>query len=203
MSQLTTDNKGVKRCNWSSTAPEFIAYHDDEWGFPSVDNFQLFEKLCLESFQSGLSWRTILVKRENFRRAFDHFDFHKVAQFDAQDIERLMADASIVRNKRKIEAVINNAQRAIELTEEFGSLANFLWRYRVQTADDFVAQSITTCPESIALSKDLKKRGWKFLGPTTLFAFMQSMGFINDHVEGCVTHQKVEEALNLLDLPKI
>ena len=162
---------------------------------------RLFEKICLESFQSGLSWRTILVKRENFRRAFDHFNFHTVAQFNDQDVERLMSDASIVRNKRKITAVINNAQKAIELKAEFGSLAHFLWSYRVTPPAGFTPQSLTTSAESIALSKALKKRGWQFLGPTTLYAFMQSMGFINDHVEGCITRQKVEDALNALIIP--
>lgn len=202
MSELITDNQGTQRCSWSNAAPEFITYHDEEWGFPSVDDYPLFEKLCLESFQSGLSWRTILVKRENFRRAFHHFNFHSIAKFDDVDIERLMADASIVRNRRKIEAVINNAQRAIELQAEFGSLAQFLWQYRVIPDDNFVPQSITTCAESVALSKVLKKRGWKFLGPTTLFAFMQSMGFINDHVKGCVTREKVDAALDHLAIPK-
>lgn len=201
MSLLYKDQNGIERCSWSSTAPEFIDYHDNEWGFPSVDDYKLFEKLCLESFQSGLSWRTILVKRENFRSAFAHFDFHQVAKFDQKDIERLMSDAGIVRNRRKIDAVINNAQRAIELKQEFGSLANFLWRYRVNPPRDFVAQSMTTSEESVALAKALKKRGWKFLGPTTLFAFMQSMGFLNDHVQGCISHKKVEQAINSLSLP--
>lgn len=198
MTQLITDEKGVVRCSWSSAAPDFIDYHDSEWGFPSHDDFQLFEKLCLESFQSGLSWRTILTKRENFRRAFKQFNYHKVAQFNDEYIQQLLQDSGIVRNKRKIEAVINNAQRAIELAEQYGSLSAYLWQYQVQTPKDYTAQSVTTCPESIALAKDLKKRGWKFLGPTTLFAFMQSMGFINDHIAGCHTRAKVDEALRLL-----
>ena len=163
-------------------------------GFPRQGWHHLFEKLSLESFQSGLSWRTILTKRENFRAAFHHFDFNKVARFTQRDINRLLQDEGIVRHRGKIEAVINNAQRAQELVEREGSLAAFLWRYEPDAKQLPEPQSASTSPESIALSKDLKKMGWKFVGPTTAYAFMQAMGLINDHVEGCVTRVKVERA---------
>ncbi|MEH6445562.1 MAG: DNA-3-methyladenine glycosylase I [Oceanospirillaceae bacterium] len=194
MTQIFTDKTGNVRCGWSESAPEFIDYHDNEWGFPSNDDYHLFEKLCLESFQSGLSWRTILVKRENFRAAFKQFNFHEVALFTTLDVARLLQDKGIVRNRRKIEAVINNAQRACELIKTEGSLAQYLWGYQPATILSVDPQSATTSAESIALSKDLKKRGWKFLGPTTLYAFMQSMGFFNDHIEGCMTREKVTKA---------
>jgi DNA-3-methyladenine glycosylase I len=172
----------------------FFDYHDQEWGFPVADDIRLFEKLCLESFQSGLSWRTILDKRENFRRAFDHFDFHKVAQFTEQDVQRLLQDAGIVRHRGKIEAVINNAQRAQELVAQHGSLAAFFWQYEPDEATLPPPQSVTTSPESVALSKALKKMGWKFVGPTTVYAFMEAMGLINNHVEACISRPKVAEA---------
>ncbi|WP_299139610.1 DNA-3-methyladenine glycosylase I [uncultured Tateyamaria sp.] len=185
---------GHERCKWSGSAPEFLDYHDTEWGFPVVDDTRLFEKLCLESFQSGLSWRTILNKREGFRRAFDGFDATKVARYGDADVARLLADASIVRHRGKIEAVINNAQRALEMVESEGSLARFLWQY--EPADDEVAepQTQSTSASSVALSKELKRRGWKFVGPTTVFAFMQAMGLINDHSHGCVRRDAAEKA---------
>jgi len=183
---------GRPRCRWSSATPDYIAYHDKEWGFPVSDDFRLFEKLSLEGFQSGLSWRTILAKRENFRAAFAHFDFHKVARFTEHDVERLLRDAGIVRHRGKIEAVINNAQRARELVEQEGSLAAFTWRYEPQQTGK--PQIVSTSPESIALSKDLKKRGWRFVGPTTVYAFMQAMGLVNDHVEGCAIRDEVQKA---------
>ena len=185
---------GEPRCRWCAAAPAFLDYHDREWGFPVGDDQRLFEKLCLESFQSGLSWRTILEKRENFRAAFHQFDFHKVAAFGDADVARLLQDAGIVRHRGKIEAVINNAQRAVELVEREGSLAAYAWRYEPDPANLPPPQSQTTSPESIAMSRDLKKRGWKFVGPTTVYAFMQAMGLINDHVEGCIIRAKVEEA---------
>jgi DNA-3-methyladenine glycosylase I len=182
---------GQTRCRWCDAAPEFLGYHDNEWGFPVGDDTRLFEKLCLESFQSGLSWRTILNKRENFRAAFAGFDHHKIAAFDAADRARLMADTGIVRNKSKIEATINNAQRMGELVEAEGSLAAYVWRFEPAAEALAEPQSVSTSAASVALAKELKKRGWKFLGPTTVFAFMQAMGLINDHAEGCVMREQV------------
>lgn len=184
---------GKPRCRWCAITPDFVAYHDREWGFPVGDDIRLFEKLCLESFQSGLSWRTILSKREHFRAAFAGFDFRTVARFDDADVARLMADAGIVRHRGKIEAVINNAARACELVAAEGSLAAFLWRF--EPADDGIPpQSRSTSPASEALSKALRKQGWKFVGPTTVYAFMQAMGLVNDHAEGCVIRDEVAAA---------
>ena len=183
---------GKARCRWCAAAPEFLGYHDTEWGFPVGDDHRLFEKLSLEGFQSGLSWRTILAKRENFRAAFHDFDFDRIARFTRRDVERLLKDAGIVRHRGKIEAVINNARRARELVKQEGSLAAFLWRYEPHSRRS--AQAASTSAESIALSKDLKKQGWQFVGPTTVYAFMQAMGLINDHVEDCVIRTKVERA---------
>ena len=185
---------GESRCQWCGAAPEFLDYHDKEWGFPVDDDYRLFEKLSLESFQSGLSWRTILAKRENFRAAFHRFNFDKIARFGDKDRDRLLQDEGIVRHRGKIEAVINNARRARELVEREGSLAAFVWRYEPDPARLAKPQSASTSAESIALSKDLKKLGWKFVGPTTAYAFMQAMGLINDHVEGCVVRARVERA---------
>ena len=185
---------GKLRCKWCSAAPEFLHYHDTEWGFPVKDDHRLFEKLCLEGFQSGLSWRTILAKRENFRAAFHHFDFDKIARFTQRDINRLLKDEGIVRHRGKIEAVINNAKRARELVKQEGSLAAFFWRYEPDAKRLAKPQTVSTSAESIALSKDLKKLGWKFVGPTTAYAFIQAMGLINDHVEGCVIRTKVARA---------
>ncbi len=183
---------GKRRCRWSGAAPEFPAYHDREWGFPVDDDRQLFEKLCLEGFQSGLSWRTILAKRENFRVAFARFDFDRVARFTARDVTRLLKDSGIVRHRGKIEAVINNARRARELVASEGSLATFFWQYAPEVAAK--PQAASTSAESIALSKELKRRGWKFVGPTTVYAFMQAMGLINDHAQDCVARDKAERA---------
>lgn len=182
---LFSGDDGHERCRWCGGAPEFVPYHDSEWGFPVADDRRLFEKLSLEGFQSGLSWRTILNKREAFRAGFANFDIDAVASFGADDVDRLLADKGIVRHRGKIEAVINNAARAQELIVEAGSIAAFVWRYEAKTPAP--PQSQTTSPESEALSKALKKRGWKFVGPTTIFAFMQAMGLINDHAEGCVS----------------
>ena len=184
---------GKPRCFWCGSVPEFFPYHDNEWGFPVDDDVRLFEKLCLESFQSGLSWRTILAKRENFRRAFAEFDIERVARFTPHDVARLLQDAGIVRHRGKIEAVVNNAQRAQELIASEGSLAAYFWRFE-PPRDEVAPQSQTTSAVSVAISKDLKKRGWKFVGPTTVFAFMQAMGLINDHVEDCVIRAKVAAA---------
>jgi DNA-3-methyladenine glycosylase I len=190
---------GVARCFWGASAPEYVAYHDTEWGFPVSDDRRLFEKLCLEGFQSGLSWLTILRKREGFRRAFAGFDFEQVARFGAKDVKRLLADASIVRHRGKIEATINNAQRAVELVEAEGSLAAFVWQYEPDPATrpkrmtwEALLEMAQT-PESQALAKELKRRGWRFVGPTTVYAFMQAMGLVNDHIEGCDARQVVEQ----------
>ena len=185
---------GRPRCRWCSAAPEFLDYHDTEWGFPVGDDRRLFEKLSLECFQSGLSWRTILAKRENFRTAFRGFDFDKIARFTARDVERLLKDQGIIRHRGKIEAVINNARRAQELVKSDGSLAAFVWRYEPAPTQTVKPQTVSTSAESIALSKDLKKLGWKFVGPTTVYAFMQAMGLINDHVEDCAIRAEVERA---------
>jgi len=193
MSTTIIGPDGQPRCSWSGAAPEFLAYHDTEWGFPVSDDRRLFEKLCLEGFQAGLSWRTILAKRENFRSAFCNFDVDRIARFTQHDVERLLKDAGIVRNRSKIEAVINNAQRAQELVKQEGSLAAFIWRYEPDTPLA-QPQTVSISEESLALSKELKKRGWKFVGPTTVYAFMQAMGLINDHVAGCVTRAEVERA---------
>lgn len=185
---------GERRCRWCAAAPEFLGYHDNEWGFPVADDRRLFEKLSLEGFQSGLSWRTILAKRENFRAAFDGFDFDTIAGYDERDVRRLLADAGIVRHRGKIEAVIANARRAQELVEREGSLAAFVWRFEAAPDPTHAPQTASTSSASIALSKELKKRGWKFVGPTTVYAFMQAMGLVNDHVEDCVIRAKVARA---------
>ncbi|GAB3850466.1 DNA-3-methyladenine glycosylase I [Nesterenkonia populi] len=179
---------------WAEQAPELLRYHDAEWGFPVSDDRRLFEKMCLESFQSGLSWRTILNKRENFRAAFANFQIEAVARFGDSDVARLLGDAGIVRNRAKIEAVINNARRAEELLEHEGPLARLIWSYEPAAAELGEPQTMTTSPASIAMARDLTSRGWKFLGPTTLFAFMQSMGLINDHLLACPTRPAVDAA---------
>lgn len=191
MSAFTLGPDNRPRCRWCAAAPEFLAYHDGEWGFPVNDDKRLFEKLSLEGFQSGLSWRTILAKRENFREAFHGFDIDRIAAFGEKDVERLLGNAGIVRHRGKIEAVINNARQARELVAREGSLAAFVWRYEPgETRAE--PQSRSTSPESIALSKELKKRGWRFVGPTTVYAFMQAMGLVNDHIEGCTCRAEVE-----------
>ncbi len=191
---ITSGPDGRPRCQWCTVTPEYLAYHDTEWGFPVADDRRLFEKLCLEGFQSGLSWRTILAKRENFRAAFRNFEADKVACFTEKDVERLLQDAGIVRHRGKIQAVINNAARALELVQQEGSLAAYFWRFEPPKAERAKSQIVATTAESIALSKDLKKRGWKFVGPTTVYAFMQAMGLVNDHAEGCVIKTDVEKA---------
>ena len=194
MSTTFTGPDGKPRCPWCGDAPEFLDYHDTEWGFPVSDDVRLFEKLSLEGFQSGLSWRTILVKREGFRVAFHGFDFDKVARFIGRDVERLLKDEGIVRHRGKIEAVINNARQVRELVKREGSLAAFIWRYEPGIEELAQPQTASTSAVSIALSKGLKQQGWKFVGPTTVYAFMQAMGLINDHAEDCVIRAKAEAA---------
>ena len=194
MSATTVGPDGRSRCRWCDAAPEFLAYHASEWGFPVSDDHRLFEKLSLESFQSGLSWRTILCKRDNFRAAFADFDFERIARFTQHDVDRLLRDEGIVRHRGKIDAVVNNARRALEIVGREGSLAAFFWRYEPGTKPAAAAQTASTSVESLALSRDLKKLGWKFVGPTTMYAFMQAMGLINDHVGDCVIRAEVERA---------
>lgn len=191
---------GAARCFWCAATPQYLAYHDEEWGYPVDSDTRLFEKICLESFQSGLSWRTILEKRENFRAAFAGFDFTKVAEFGADDVARLLQDTSIIRHRGKIEATINNAKRAIEMVADEGSLAAFFWQFEPETPP--APQSATTIPESVALAKELKKRGWKFVGPTTAFAFMQAMGLVNDHAIGCVKRAQADKARQAFTPPQ-
>jgi DNA-3-methyladenine glycosylase I len=179
--RLVQGDDGVTRCWWGASTPEYSAYHDEEWGFPVADDRRLFEKLCLEGFQAGLSWLTILRKREGFRRAFAGFDFEAVARFGEHDVERLLGDASIVRHRGKIESTINNARRAIELVESVGSLAAYVWRFEGEA-------------DGAALAKGLKARGWTFVGPTTVYAFMQAMGLVNDHLEGCDARGRAAQA---------
>jgi DNA-3-methyladenine glycosylase I len=193
---------GQPRCHWCGATPEYVDYHDREWGFPVADDQRLFEKICLEGFQSGLSWRTILSKRENFRAAFKGFDFARVARFSERDIQRLLADAGIVRHRGKIEATINNAARALELVAEQGSLAAYFWRFEPGDAQTREPSGRSTSPESEALSKDLKKRGWRFVGPTTVYAFMQAMGLVNDHSAQCVVRTRVQAARKAFRPPK-
>ncbi|GAA4892036.1 DNA-3-methyladenine glycosylase I [Streptomyces coeruleoprunus] len=193
---------GEPRCRWAGSAPEFLGYHDTEWGFPVVDDRRLLEKISLEGFQSGLSWRTILAKRENFRTAFAGFDFHAIADFADDDVRRLVSNAGIVRHRGKIEAVINNARRAVELEREAGSLAAYFWRFEPDPSEVDPPQSVSTSPASVTLSKDLKKRGWKFVGPTTAFAFMQAMGLINDHATECSTRTLVRAARTAVTPPR-
>ena len=188
---LFNDDSKVARCFWCAASPFYRHYHDTEWGFPVSDERRLFEKICLEGFQAGLSWLTILNKRENFRAAFANFDAVQVADFDAADTRRLLADAGIVRHAGKIASAINNAKRVLELRREYGSLGAYVWALEPTAADRPISatyevlKTFTTSPASVALSKDLKKRGWTFVGPTTMYAFMQAMGLVNDHIEGC------------------
>jgi DNA-3-methyladenine glycosylase I len=181
----------VPRCVWCRASPAYQAYHDTEWGFPVSDERRLFEKICLEGFQAGLSWLTILNKRENFRAAFANFEAEQLADFSDSDTQRLLLDAGIVRHSGKIASTINNARRVLELRSEFGSLGAYVWAHEPDAASRPLhitfdtLKTFTTSPASITMSKDLKKRGWTFVGPTTLYAFMQAMGLVNDHIEGC------------------
>jgi DNA-3-methyladenine glycosylase I len=205
---LVRNEDGVVRCRWGGSDDlAYRAYHDDEWGLPVTDDVRLFEKLVLEGFQAGLSWLTILHKREAFRRAFAGFDFRTVARFGERDVERLLGDASIVRHRGKIESTINNARRAIELVEAEGSLAAFVWRFEPPDADRprrltrEALLELTQTDASRALAKELKRRGWTFVGPTTVYAFMQAMGLVDDHLDGCAARARVEEARSSLTRP--
>ena len=188
----------TSRCFWCGEQPDYIDYHDREWGRPVADDRRLFEKICLEGFQSGLSWLTILRKRENFRAAFADFDFERVAGFGDDDIERLLGDAGIVRHRGKIVSTINNARCAVEMAEAEGSLARYFWSFEPPTEERperltrAALMALAKTPTSTRLSKDLKKRGWSFVGPTTAYAFMQAMGLVNDHMEGCAMREEVE-----------
>ncbi len=199
-SGLFTAADGRPRCFWCAATPAYQHYHDTEWGFPVADDTRLFEKLCLEGFQAGLSWLTILNKREAFRSAFAGFDPAAVARFDAADVERLLQDAGIVRHRGKIVSTNNNAQRMLELADECGSLAAYAWRFEPRPASRprkmtlAALKALATSPESMAMSKDLKRRGWGFVGPTTVYAFMQAMGLVNDHVEGCAVRPAASAA---------
>jgi DNA-3-methyladenine glycosylase I len=198
---------GKLRCAWGLSAPEYVRYHDEEWGRPVTDDVRLFEKLSLEGFQAGLSWLTILRKREAFRRAFAGFDFERVARFGARDVKRLLGDAGIVRHRGKIEATIRNARRARELAAEHGSLAAYVWRFepassaRPRRLDWTTLRTMASTAESTALSRDLRRRGWAFVGPTTVYAFMQAMGLVNDHLEGCAFRAEVERERRALARP--
>ncbi|HTA32485.1 MAG TPA: DNA-3-methyladenine glycosylase I [Solirubrobacteraceae bacterium] len=202
---LLTGADGVTRCWWAGSSPEYVAYHDSEWGFPVSDDVRLFEKLSLEGFQAGLSWLTILRKREAFRAAFAGFDIATVAGFGTEDVTRLLGDAGIVRHRGKIEAVINNARRALELVEAQGSLAGYIWSFepkpRRGKLDRARLVQLAPAPESAALAKDLKRRGWRFVGPTTVYAFMQAMGLVNDHLDGCETQAAVDAARRAFERP--
>lgn len=193
---------GRLKCRWCAATEGYEAYHDHEWGFPVTDDRRLFEKICLEGFQSGLSWRTILEKRENFRGAFAGFDFHSLASWGDAQVERLVLDAGIVRHRGKIVSTLNNARRAVELQKAEGSLAAYFWRHEPAAVSESDWQVQPASPASTALSKDLKKRGWTFVGPTTVYAFMQAMGLVNDHAPGCAVRAQVSTARNALKLPK-
>ena len=195
---MTLENDSLQRCPWAGDDALYRHYHDQEWGRPVVDDTRLFEKICLEGFQSGLSWITILRKRERFREVFHGFEVERVARMDERDIERLLADPGIIRHRGKIAATINNAARTLEVQREFGSFAAYVWRFEPkpeQRPDDLSWQAIRALAQtdaSRALSKDLRKRGFAFVGPTTCYAFMQAMGLVNDHVEGCFCRDEVE-----------
>ncbi len=193
---IAVGEDGLARCRWADSAPEYRAYHDTEWGFPVADDRRLFEKLSLEGFQAGLSWLTILRKREAFRAAFDGFDYVRMARFGEKDVERLLADAAIVRHRGKIEAVINNAARAVDLVGEEGSIARFVWGFEPAVRPSQVrwGEVASTTAESVALARELKHRGWRFVGPTTVYAFMQAMGLVDDHVSGCHVRDAAEAA---------
>ncbi len=202
---IRTGADGADRCWWAGDDGDYLDYHDYEWGRPTIDDTKLFEKICLEGFQSGLSWLTILRKRDNFRSAFAGFELETVARFSEGDVDRLLQDAGIVRHRRKIESTINNAARAIEVVDEFGSLAAYFWGFEPsglegERGDEFPIPATT--PTSTGLAKDLKKRGWSFVGPTTAYAFMQAMGLVNDHLPGCVQHEVCERERSNLDRPR-
>lgn len=204
---LFTAPDGKPRCAWCAPSPAYLHYHDTEWGFAVTDDRRLFEKLCLEGFQAGLSWLTILNKRDAFRRAFADFDARAVARFTPADVERLLQDEGIVRHRGKIEATISNARRALAVQKEFGSLSAYFWRFEVdvsarpQVLTAEFLKTLTPCPEALALAKDLRQRGWKFVGPTTVYAFMQAMGLVNDHQHDCHVAPRVTKARLALATP--
>lgn len=202
MNTTILSQDGKRRCTWCDVTEEYIDYHDTEWGFPVGDDQRLFEKICLEGFQSGLSWRTILAKRENFREAFHDFNFRDVAQFTDDNVETLLTNAGIIRHRGKIEATINNAKRACEMVEKEGSLAAFFWSFEPKELPTSAPQTQSTSDVSKAMSKELKKRGWKFVGPTTAYAFMQAMGLINDHSTDCFIRPEVDRARELFKRPQ-
>lgn len=185
---------GLFRCHWACESPELLEYHDVEWGYPVHSEIALFEKLSLEGFQAGLSWRTILHKRPHFRTAFHRFDFNEIVHFTERDVERLLQNVGIIRHRGKIEALINNAKCVQKLVQREGSFGSFIWRYEPDAGTLPALPTISRSPESLSLSKELKRQGWKFVGPTTVYAFMQSVGLVNDHKEGCVIRPKVERA---------
>ncbi|MBP7779314.1 MAG: DNA-3-methyladenine glycosylase I [Acidobacteria bacterium] len=204
---LIAAGRGRHRCGWCGADPLYVTYHDTEWGRPVMEDRRLFEKICLEGFQAGLSWLTILRKREHFRAGFRGFDPATVAGFGAEDIARLLADAGIVRHRGKIESAVNNAARALDLQSEFGSLAAYAWSWEPPKAERpspltwAAVRAMPTTPSSTALSKDLKRRGWSFVGPTTIYAFMQAMGLVNDHIEGCYVRTEVTRDRRAASLP--
>jgi DNA-3-methyladenine glycosylase I len=199
---------GVARCWWGASTESYAAYHDSEWGRPTRDDRWIFEKLCLEGFQSGLSWLTILNKRDNFRAAFANFDYDKVARFNSRSVQRLLKDAGIVRHRGKIESTINNAKRARELRDEYGSLAAFAWQFeppaksRPKKMTRAALRKLSKTDESLALSKDLKRRGWSFVGPTTMYAFMQAAGIVNDHMDACGARKQCLAARRKFKVPR-
>lgn len=196
-SLIRDPDSDIPRCWWCGGDPQYVRYHDEEWGVPVDDDRRLFEKICLEGFQAGLSWLTILRRREAFRSAFANFEVESLVRFETASVDRLAKDASIIRHRGKIKAVLNNAQRALELVEEYGSLANFVWQHEPRepalppaSASDIPAVTA----ESTAMSRELKRRGWSFVGPTTCYAFMQSMGLVNDHLRGCQRRESIDNA---------
>ncbi len=205
---LITGPDGIKRCFWHGNLPDYLHYHDHEWGRPMANDTRLFEKICLEGFQSGLSWLTILRKRENFREAFDGFEFDRVARFTDEDVERLLGNAGIIRHRGKIVSTINNAKRARELADEAGSLAAWFWKFepgpqeRPAVVDLAHLKANPTTAVSVRISKELKKRGWSFVGPTTVYAFMQAMGLVNDHLKGCACRAEVENERKRFKRPR-
>ena len=205
---IEAGDDGRARCSWGASSPDYLHYHDTEWGLPVDDDTRLFEKLCLEGFQAGLSWLTILRKRENFRAAFAGFEIERVARFNARSVDRLLRDAGIVRHRGKIESTLNNARRALELRAEFGSLGAYFWGWEPAPASRLTRftlaqlKALSSSPESTALSKDLKRRGWSFVGPTTAYAFMQAMGIVNDHLSGCDFRDPCEAARRRFRRPR-
>ncbi|TWU32867.1 DNA-3-methyladenine glycosylase I [Novipirellula artificiosorum] len=201
---LITGSDDLRRCWWCGSDPLYIQYHDQQWGFPVDDDRKLFEKICLEGFQAGLSWWTILRKRESFREAFAGFDFEQVATFTSRHVDQRVQQPAIVRHRGKIESTINNAQQAIALVEEFGSLAAYFWQYepKRKSPPKTRQQIVASTPESTAMSKDLKRRGWSFIGPTTCYAFMQAMGLVNDHLKSCCRYETAKLARDAFTVPR-